>query len=112
MRCPVLEGSTTESSEGPRVRRSQRLNVYHTEANPYTPAFLRKSAEAIDWKRVDEHSWSKERQENEKERRGIVPKREKWVVQRGTACIGGDEVENSQDMVARKRKPVKNYFVV
>jgi hypothetical protein len=33
----------------------------------YTPAFLGKSAEAIDGKGVAQHSWSKERQEREKE---------------------------------------------
>jgi hypothetical protein len=33
----------------------------------YTPAFLGKSAEAIDGKGVGQHSWSKERQEREKE---------------------------------------------
>ncbi len=31
------------------------------EEDPYTPAFLRKSAETLDWKRVDEHSLRKER---------------------------------------------------
>jgi hypothetical protein len=56
--------------------------------------------EAIDWKRVDERSWNKERQECEKERVGMLPKWEEWVVQRGTVRICGDEVENSQHMIA------------
>jgi len=30
--------------------------------NLYTPAFLKKSAEEIDWKGIVEHPWSKERQ--------------------------------------------------
>jgi hypothetical protein len=42
-------------------------------SDPYTPAFLRKSAEVEERKRVEKHSLGKER----KERRKRVPKRER-----------------------------------
>ncbi len=83
--------------------RLQVLLEIFGEGDLYTPAFLRKSAEEIDWKGIAEHSWSKERQEREKEREGSVPKWEKRDARRGKAGFGGAVVANSQDKVARKR---------
>jgi hypothetical protein len=54
------------------ARRSERLQaLLEVFGERDTPAFLRKSAETIDWKRIVKHSWGRER----KERRRRVPKR-------------------------------------
>jgi hypothetical protein len=56
---------------------------------PIHPAFLRKSVETAECKRVVKHSWCKERQKSAKEREGMVSKREKWERKRGKVGIGG-----------------------
>ena len=68
----------------------------------YTRAFLRKSVEAIDWKRVVKHSCCKKQHESEKERRQLVPKWEKWDARRGKGRFAVAVVANSQVRVARK----------
>jgi hypothetical protein len=51
---------------GSSVWRGERLQVLLEilgERDPYTPAFLRKSAETIEWRRAVKHSLGKERKE-------------------------------------------------
>ena len=66
----------------------------------YTPAFLRKSVEALDCKRVMKHSWCKERQKSEKEREGLVPQWEKWDTRRGKTELGEAGDDHSRPMIA------------
>jgi hypothetical protein len=81
-----------------RERRLQVLLEVFGVRTPYTPAFLRKSAQVNEGKRVVKHSLGKER----KERRKRVPKREKPATHEGERGFGRVGDDNSQRMVAWK----------
>jgi hypothetical protein len=80
-----------------RSERLQLLLEVFGERGPHTPAFLRKSAEVNERKRVVKRSLGKER----KERRKRVPKREKPATQEGKRDLAGWG-DNSRGMIAWK----------
>ena len=79
------------------------LEVFE-EWTPYTPVFLRKSAERIEGKGDVKHSLGKER----KERRKRVPKREKKGVWIRMVGIGEAGAENPQCIITWRKSKSSN----